>query len=443
MVAPVANSVLAASLLSTTAPSVPQRRLAIGTPEESAANYSALVKPDVMSDAASRREFKNSLCPESSPTIGGPHLSETGKNRTGGQSQSEADTIIEDFIQRFVSGSAPEAVDGYGAHAGVQTSISEVCARGHSQSESDTMAERCPQRAASESSREADGCYGEDAGVQTSISFPPKAEMHAVNIQKQNVGMRDTFVHFACDCQPEPMRRSCSAPSLSIGAAQGDALYSGGRLLQWAPSTGAVFDVGATYLELQDEASTLLQRFFRRRWRVRSRVIAEQIQAVLSHLCEEPPLKNEAQLIEALSKVPPFPSLGDGGRAEASAANLMSPALPMYYMKILNVGPRVLTVEPCRYFISGCHRGDGCRFSHLCHDDDEAIRGEFKRSPLDLSGASPAFSLARQARREGLSAPEIYNKFPDSFPAREEHEEIMKGEDSSELPRAPAFASVP
>ena len=96
---------------------------------------------------------------------------------------------------------------------------------------------------------------------------------------------------------------------------------------------------------------------------------------------------------------------------------VVAATLPMYYIKNLEAGPRVLTVEPCRYYISGCSRGDSCRFSHLCSENDESIRDAFQRSTLELSGARPAFFNARQAPREGLSAPEIYERFPDGFPA--------------------------
>ena len=92
----------------------------------------------------------------------------------------------------------------------------------------------------------------------------------------------------------------------------------------------------------------------------------------------------------------------------------------MYFFKHMEAGPRTLTVEPCRYHTAGCWRGDACKFSHLREETDNAISSEFERYPIGRTGVRPAYLAARRARMEGLTSPEIYDRFPDSFPPQDE-----------------------
>ena len=64
-------------------------------------------------------------------------------------------------------------------------------------------------------------------------------------------------------------------------------------------------------------------------------------------------------VLEALALPPPQ------WTAATSSALPSREVLPMYYLKMLDVGPRILTIEACRYLVGGCMTGCDCRFSHL------------------------------------------------------------------------------
>ena len=117
-----------------------------------------------------------------------------------------------------------------------------------------------------------------------------------------------------------------------------------------------------------------------------------------------------------------------------AGAQIFPHTLPTYYMKIKDEGPRIFTVEPCHFHISGCMRGDDCRYSHLTCESAEAIWHEFERYPMDRTGVRPADISVRRARLEGLTAPEIHVRFPGSFPDQETNDIALQSNGSENVP---------
>ena len=95
-------------------------------------------------------------------------------------------------------------------------------------------------------------------------------------------------------------------------------------------------------------------------------------------------------------------SLSDA--ADQSPESLLV-TLEALYLRHMAVGPRILSVEPCRFFLSGCWRSKDCRFSHLPSESEASIKEEFERYPIDPSTARLASLLVRRARNAGLTAP--------------------------------------
>ena len=158
-----------------------------------------------------------------------------------------------------------------------------------------------------------------------------------------------------------------------------------------------MFVQGATRCALEDEVAVTLQRFVRSRFAARRGIAEDQIEAVLSALVVQPAGNTSDDAAWVRSRCPH--------------------TLPVYYLRHMAVGPRVLPIEPCRYYISGCWRGCDCKYSHLTGETEEAIRQEFERNPIDRTVVRAADILVRRARSEGLAAPDILAKYPNSFPA--------------------------
>ena len=112
--------------------------------------------------------------------------------------------------------------------------------------------------------------------------------------------------------------------------------------------------------------------------------------------------------------------------------------LPMFFLRLTEAaGPRVLTIEPCRYFLSGCWRGNECKFSHLCNESAEAIGEEFERYPIDRCGICPADLKVRRGRIAGLSAPELFAKFPTSFLPIDDARDLSAAKEVADEPMNP------
>jgi hypothetical protein len=281
--------------------------------------------------------------------------------------------------------------------------------------------------------------------LATPISTP-RTSCEVMDQEKMNI-IDDFFYQFvdveasqsaSGDSAPVAVR-FCSAPTFSCAVNDSEVWAEPStfcNLIQWAPGSGSVFNCDSMRSELQAEAVSVLQRFFRQRFHLRSKAINDQIDVVIHHLGDLPSqykAQYDADLLaKAMAKVPPFPggtqskNFEKFDEDELFAESLNSfelcprfEALPMYYLKELDVGPCILTIEACRYLGGGCMRGRECRFSHLQSEKDSAIRAEFDRCPIVLDGARPAFLMVRRARLEGLTAPEIFRRFPCSFPDQE------------------------
>ena len=104
---------------------------------------------------------------------------------------------------------------------------------------------------------------------------------------------------------------------------------------------------------------------------------------------------------------PPVNVLGSlSDAADQSPASLFV-TLEALHLKHMVVGPRILSVEHCRFFLSGCWRGKDCRFSHLT-SESQAINAKLFMALLGMGLFTRASQKAGRVAESALSQNDIY-----------------------------------